>query len=147
MTKGAILVTLACAAVIALISVAIKTRPSGTTLKESSGPMEMGNPLADPLLVEMMDDDGIKAGPTTDADLAVIQQGGEIRIVLSDALQKRLGSDCLVRLGMLGPDETMSSQRYRDFLKAMHDIIIESEARGDHHHHDDKGQKENATPH
>jgi hypothetical protein len=145
MRKQTILIIAASAAVLALVLIAIKTRPSGTALTQTTPSLKIGSPLSEPLLVEMMEDDGIKAGPTTNADLAVIAQNNQIRVVLSSNLQKRLGADCLVRLGMLLPDETMSPERYRGFLKSLHDIIVESEAQGEHHHSDDETHHEAAT--
>jgi hypothetical protein len=125
MSLRKVIVTVLLVAVAALLVFwGLKTRPG----VETTPPVETAgkqDPLQHPLLAHMKEAEKIDIGDSTEHDLAIIGQGNEIRVAISPRLLEKLGPGALERMGMLGPDETMSWNRYNRFIEKLHERIAE----------------------
>ena len=137
-TKKYIVVTIVIIGVVIALALALKTRP---TVQEESNvqrkEIQAMDPLSAPLIAHMRDDDGIDIGPDTSHALAIMIEGEQIRVVVSDRLKEKLGADLLERLGMVENEKQMSWDGYQRFLNDLHNIIIVAEGGEHHHHHGD----------
>jgi hypothetical protein len=149
-TKRVVLIVVIAACVVAAIAVALKTRPAMENEPASTVSQQPGqptDPLSEPLIAHMRDDEGIDIGPDASHALSISMDGPQVRIVVSDALIAKLGADLLPRLGMVEREATMSWTRYKRFLSDLHNVVVAAEGVEHHHHEGDshEGHDEGAT--
>ena len=137
-----IAIALGAAVAAVLVWAALRTRPEIETPPAPAPPSaDARDPMKTPMLEHMIEVEKIDAGPSTDRELALIRDGDQVRVVVSERFIEKVGADALPRLGMAVADETMSWDRYLRFLEQLHDILAESspghEAHGAHEHADD----------
>jgi len=145
MKNARVLVTIA--VIVAFFGYLVATRQGVRKAAESAVPVKH-DPLKAPLVAHMKEIEAIDFGTTTTSDVAVIEKGAAIQVVMSEKFLKKLGPGALDALGMTSREETMSWNRYNRFLGALHDqMLVVFPHAHDHHHENDNPRSDDAKDH
>ena len=91
-------------------------------------------------------EDGIRIGPNSSDDIRVSREADSIRVEISADFLKKQKPEFLAVAGMVTPSQSMTSDRYLEFLEAIHMTVEhhghdnghghDAEENHDHHDHD-----------
>lgn len=81
-------------------------------------------------------EDGIHIGPEQSADIRVTREAKSIHVEISSEYLKKQKPEFLTVVGMIGPKQTMTTDRYIEFLEAIHMTVEHHGHDHDHDHHE-----------
>jgi hypothetical protein len=87
---------------------------------------------------------GIHIGPSKDSDIRVMREGDSLKVEIDAVFLQKQEAGFLTTVGMLKPVETMSEERFAEFVEVLHlTVLTEDEKAG----HIDEHQEREADPH
>ncbi len=87
---------------------------------------------------------GIHIGTTEDSDIRVTPEGDSLKVEIRPSFLQTRDAGFLTTVGMLKPTETMSEERFMEFVESLHMTVLAEEEKAGHIHEHEEGE---APPH
>ena len=116
-------------AALAVAAVFWATRPETTSETEAE------ETVVDPWLlpeVHHLAEHGIRIGPSPEDDIRVSREGDSIRVEISPQYIEKQEAGFLATVGMIKPAESMSPERYAEFLESLHMTVLTDDEKSAH---------------
>lgn len=83
---------------------------------------------------------GIRVGPANDADIHVTRAGDSLKVEIRSSFLQKQEAGFLTTVGMLNPAETMSEERFAEFIEAIHLTVLTEDEKAGHMHEHQEGE-------